>query len=255
MQFWMVWPSTLMVVSLERASRFLAPLGLKPAEVARCYPALRHFVREWEIWSHLNDNNDNDRDADEVTSHLAHELTSLFSRVSAAAGEGALLSLRHLLDLSIAFDRPPLWRDAWRSLLYYRLARSWTPEKLADVYAFSAEGLAKLFSLVTDFAIRHKAIDTEIEKAEAEPLRDWDAEAYKFYRREDEESSPLLGLMFFLQEILFDEIWWTVVDALTPAELDELQRWGEVELVTHMRIIPSDQAQLPLSARQRPVTP
>jgi hypothetical protein len=108
---------------------------------------------------------------------------------------------------------------------------------------------------VTDFAVRNKAIETGIEKADAEPLRAWDDEAYKFYRREDDEASPLLRLMFLLQEILFDEIWWKIVAALTPAELDELQRWGQVELVTHMRSTLSDRAQLSSSARQRPVTP
>ncbi len=236
-----------MIVSLDRARPFLDALGLEADLVARCYPAIRGFVRAWEAWRHQDEEDDAP-----VAPHLARELTKLLNSVNAVAGGDAFSSLRAAFDQSFAFDRTEPWRDAWSSLLLYRLTRHWTAEKVADVYRISAEALSRLFALVRELSARSAAIDAGIKKADEEPLRDWDAEAYAFYRWEDPDVSPLLSLKLLLREIAFDEIWWKVVDALTPAELDELVRWGQTEAVVNMPSLTPARVQLPPSARKHP---
>jgi AraC-like DNA-binding protein len=228
---------------------FLSELGLDADTIAKCYSALRGFVRAWETWCHQ------DEDDAPFAPHLAVELTNLLDAVRAAAGTDAVSALRATLALSMTFDRVAPWRDAWSSLLRYRLARHWTAEKVAEVCKISPDALSRLFVLAGEFSVRTKSVEARIEKAEDEPLEGWDAEAYGFYRWEDPDVSPLLSLELFLCKLIFDEVWWKIVDALTPAELDELVRWGVTEVVVNMRSVSPASVQLPPSAREHANNP
>jgi hypothetical protein len=62
--------------------------------------------------------------------------------------------------------------------------------------------------------------------------------------------SPIDRLKDRVRERFFQRTWRTVADLLTPAELQELERWGQAEVAVHM---PSaGTARLPEAAKRRP---
>jgi hypothetical protein len=242
------WPTTLVVVGLQRARPFLSLLGLTAADVALYEQPLQRFVRDVEGWMSRHPH----PSEAEVIACLLGELNRLFAAAAAAAGPDAARSLRAALDLACAFDRPASWRQAWQPLIVDRLARRWSPNRLGIDYDIDGQRLDRLFAIVTDVADRTRRTRLELEKADAEPLLGWDAEAYELRRREDPDLSPITGLELLVEQLFFDGAWWQIVEALAPAELDELQRWGLNEAAAHVRSVPAAWVVLPPSAIKPP---
>jgi hypothetical protein len=242
------WPTTLVVVSLQRARPFVSLLGLTAADVALYEESLHRFVRDIESWMSRHPH----PSEAEVIACLLGELNRLFAAAAAAAGADAARSLRAALDLACAFDRPAGWRQAWQPLIIDRLARRWSPNRLGIDYDIDGQRLDRLFAIVTDAADRTRRTRIDLEKADLEPLIGWDAEAYELRRREDPDLSPITGLELLIEQLFFDGAWWQIVEALAPTELDELQRWGLNEAATHVRSVPAAWVVLPPSAIKPP---
>jgi hypothetical protein len=244
----LAWPTTLLVASLQRTRPFVSLLGLTAADVALYEDPLRRFVRDVQGWMSRHPH----PSEAEVIACLLGELNRLFAAATAAAGADAARSLRATLDLACAYDRPATWRQAWQPLIVDRLARRWSPNRLGIDYDIDAAGLDRLFGIANSVADRTRRTRTELEKADAEPLLAWDAEAYELHRREDPDLSPMTGLELLIEQLFFDGAWWQIVDALAPSELDELQRWGLNEAATHVRSLPAAWVVLPPSAIKAP---
>ena len=235
------WRLNLLVLSLDRTLPFVTDLGLDQDLVARSHPAMRAFVREHERWMASDD------DAP-VAPHMAPALSEMLTRVERDAGGQAVTMLRFFSEWVVAFGRIYTWRSPWYVLLI-RLARRYTAEGLIDVYAIPVEKLQSVFAVATAFADRDDVLEEAFDAADALPLQGWDAEAYALYRVGGPELSPIDGLRRRAGDRLFETAWWAIVDLLTPAELDELERWGHAEVAVHMPT--AGTARLPEAAKKR----
>lgn len=243
----LAWLDLLTVLSLHRARPFTRLVGLEAEVAGQHEAALQEVVRDIQAWMRQDD----DAGPAEVIRFFRDHLNALFQEISATDAEGAL-ALRAALDLAARFDRPETWRQAWRPLFVYRLARFWSPAAMAGEYKIAPEHLETLFSVVTSLADQGAQLGAALKQADAQPLEGWDAQVYAAYRAEDPEASPLIGFGLLLDQVLFERSWRQVVAAFSPPEIDELERWGLTELVVHMRSLPAGWATLPESARRPP---
>jgi hypothetical protein len=237
----------IMYLSLDRFEPFLPSLDLDAGLIIPVYPALRDFTDGWQAWRHAPGD-----DEAPVEPELARRLEHMLDAVRSLAGAKAVQQLlAHLRWAVRTENKEDVWQDEWRILLG-RLVKHPTPEVLAEHYQIRPDAFDTLVGLAKALKSKLDNIDTQLEATDELPLSGWDEQAYRWYRWESAQLSPLTVAGQHVRRRLFQHTWDDVVDLFTPDEFEALNRWGQAEMIAHFSAsrTPS-RAHLPFSARVR----
>ena len=238
------WDSALMLLSLDRIRPYWESLNLNFKEPESVLENIRIYRLAKQ---QLDEPDANDEDDINYIPKAFRLIETLMETIQATEGESGVQCLTSWLEQDYtACDQAEPWLNNWQTLLF-RLARSQAPGLLE--HHMSPDKHFQLIQLAESWTQQYEEIVQQIEQIEAQPLEGWDAQQYRFYRRETPDISPMTPWSLYLECHYFKQIWQQITQLLTIEEVEMLNHWGQVEALVNTSI-PASMVEIPLKYRQ-----